>query len=178
MFGVFWSQCQTTILNFADSIGLVLGLPWPNGMNVHWFGFGPTMAQWYECSLVFFFPLSAQKPGGLAVLKSEQRYIYNMVTYHLTKNPVCSGPLRILQCFIKCLLFLQVTKERYFNKPTYDSLRSSLQATKEHCVAHDVTELAMPRIGCGLDRLEWSKVSAIIDDVFKDSGIHITVHSL
>lgn len=34
------------------------------------------------------------------------------------------------------------------------------------------------RIGCGLDGLEWNKVSAILDQVFEDTDIKITVYSL
>ena len=30
-------------------------------------------------------------------------------------------------------------------------------------------------IGCGLDRLEWEKVSAIIQEVFSDTGMEILV---
>jgi hypothetical protein len=33
----------------------------------------------------------------------------------------------------------------------------------------------MPIIGCGLDRLQWDKVSEIIKDVFKDTDIEILV---
>ncbi len=35
--------------------------------------------------------------------------------------------------------------------------------------------LAMPKIGCGLDKLQWSKVREIICDVFKDVDIEILV---
>lgn len=33
-------------------------------------------------------------------------------------------------------------------------------------------------IGCGLDRLNWDQVSSILEQVFGDSGISITVYSL
>ena len=36
-------------------------------------------------------------------------------------------------------------------------------------------KIAMPVIGCGLDRLDWSKVSDIIKDVFSDTDIEILV---
>lgn len=34
------------------------------------------------------------------------------------------------------------------------------------------------RIGCGLDRLDWDKVSAILGEVFEDTDIKITVYTL
>lgn len=74
-----------------------------------------------------------------------------------------------------------ITKEKYWMKPTYQTLRESLEAMRDWVVDQNrcywVTEikLAMPKIGCGLDRLEWTKVRDIIQDVFKDTNIEILV---
>lgn len=68
-----------------------------------------------------------------------------------------------------------ITKERYFNKPTYLSLTYSLKIMKNICEEEDIKKIAMPIIGCGLDRLEWTKVSAIIKEIFKDTEIEILV---
>ena len=65
--------------------------------------------------------------GGVAPLKlCENRYIYNLVT-----------------------------KPCYFCKPTYWALRRSLETMRDHMERNDVTKLAMPAIGCGLDGLDW-----------------------
>ena len=72
----------------------------------------------------------------------------------------------------------QVTKVHYFHKPTYDTLHSSLQAMRDHCVSNGVKELCMPRIGCGLDRLKWEKVVEMIQEVFAGLDISITVYYL
>merc|ERR1712243_293845 len=50
---------------------------------------------------------SDARVGGLAVLKDGKRYIYNLVT-----------------------------KEKYSDKPSYESLRKSLEEMKVHCLAH------------------------------------------
>lgn len=34
------------------------------------------------------------------------------------------------------------------------------------------------RIGCGLDRLQWENVSAILEEVFESTDIKITVYTL
>ena len=68
-----------------------------------------------------------------------------------------------------------VTKEKYNHKPSYDTLRSSLEAMRAHAAAHGVKEIAMPKIGCGLDKLEWSKVSSVIQEVFAHTFIQIRV---
>nr|CAG4712656.1 unnamed protein product [Naegleria fowleri] len=43
-----------------------------------------------------------------------------------------------------------------------------LEAMKKHMLQHDVNELAIPLLGCGLDRLEWEKVQPIIVELFSD----------
>ncbi|XP_071503566.1 ADP-ribose glycohydrolase OARD1-like [Diadema antillarum] len=89
------------------------------------------------------------KPGGVAVLKRGSRYIYYMVT-----------------------------KEKYWQKPTYDTVRKSLQATMEHCRQHGVRALSMPRIACGLDGLKWDRVRQIICEIFTDSNVSVTIFTL
>ena len=73
---------------------------------------------------------------------------------------------------------MQVTKERYFHKPTMDTLQKSLEALCSHTMANGVKKLAIPRLGCGLDKLQWDKVSKLIEDIFSQSDIEITVYYL
>ena len=49
---------------------------------------------------------------------------------------------------------------------------------KELVITHKVNAVSMPKIGCGLDKLEWPKVRQILTDVFKDLNFKITVYSL
>ena len=69
-----------------------------------------------------------------------------------------------------------VTKQYANGKPTYETLRQSLEHLRWFCNEFHYIQLAMPAIGCGLDKLEWNRVSGIIKDVFKDTGVHITVY--
>lgn len=69
-----------------------------------------------------------------------------------------------------------VTKQYAYGKPTYETLRQSLEHLRWFCNEFHYIHLAMPAIGCGLDRLEWNKVSEIIKDVFKDTSVNITVY--
>ncbi|XP_072419451.1 ADP-ribose glycohydrolase OARD1-like isoform X3 [Chiloscyllium punctatum] len=90
-----------------------------------------------------------KKVGDVAVLKTKQRYVYYLIT-----------------------------KKASYQKPTYENLQSSLEAMKEHCLKHGISRISMPRIGCGLDQLKWERVSKIIQEVFKNTDIIITVYSL
>ena len=68
-----------------------------------------------------------------------------------------------------------VTKRRYWQKPTLASLKEALQDMKLLIGEEKIKRIAMPRIGCGLDRLNWDDVSAMIQEVFGDLDIEIMV---
>ncbi|XP_054263344.1 uncharacterized protein LOC128986823 isoform X2 [Macrosteles quadrilineatus] len=73
-------------------------------------------------------------------------------------------------------IFYLVTKEFSIGKPRYEDLHSSLIALKEKCLQFRVKKLAMPRIGCGLDRLDWSRVKTDINQVFYNTDIEIQIY--
>ena len=82
-------------------------------------------------------------------------------------------------CCLPCgNVFNLVTKDRYFHKPTLDSLRTALEEMNDYVVEMGVTKLAMPKIGCGLDRLNWDDVSAMIQEIFADTDVEIMVCSI
>lgn len=43
-------------------------------------------------------------------------------------------------------------------------------------VENNVQRLAIPQIGCGIDRLEWPKVKQLLMDVFSDTDMEIVVY--
>ena len=71
-----------------------------------------------------------------------------------------------------------VTKKQYFEKPSIYTMKIALQNMKEICLTNSITKLAMPRIGCGLDKLQWDKVKQIIEEVFFDTDVEILVCSI
>ena len=68
-----------------------------------------------------------------------------------------------------------VTKERCFHKPTLKNLRFALEDMKKVCAEYRIHKVAMPQIGCGLDRLSWADVKPMIQSVFADTDIEIMV---
>jgi hypothetical protein len=54
--------------------------------------------------------------GEVAILKKQDRFVYYLIT-----------------------------KEKYWNKPTYEDLQMTLDEMKKHAVANNVPELCMPR---------------------------------
>lgn len=75
-------------------------------------------------------------------------------------------------------VYYLLTKERYFHKPTLESVRQSCVWMRDHALQHNVQTIAMPRIACGLDGLLWSDVKAMLCDVFDNTGISIRVYTL
>ena len=63
-----------------------------------------------------------------------------------------------------------VTKERYWQKPTYQDMSESLESLAEHLKGFDgeAITLVMPTIGCGLDRLDWPEVNYLIHKYLGD----------
>ena len=86
-----------------------------------------------------------------------------------------NSPLFVQQLDDRFIYHL-VTKKRFFQKPTYDSLRQSLEAMTSHANKHKVSQISMPKAGCGLDRLEWYKVERLIKESCAQSDFTITVY--
>lgn len=68
-----------------------------------------------------------------------------------------------------------VTKRYVHNSPTYENLATALEDMKSSMICEGQKKIAMPKIGCGLDGLDWGIVKAIIKDVFEDTDIEILI---
>lgn len=68
-----------------------------------------------------------------------------------------------------------VTKGRCFHKPTLDALREALKHMRKAVETYNIKKIAMPKIGCGLDRLDWEDVEPMIHEIFDDLDIEIMV---
>lgn len=68
-----------------------------------------------------------------------------------------------------------ITKERSWHKPTYQSFTESIQSMKYTVERYRIAKLAMPKIGCGLDGLNWNICRSIIQDEFADVDVEILV---
>ena len=78
-------------------------------------------------------------------------------------------------CLMMGRVFNLITKEKYWYKPTYSTMCGALEMMRKLAIENNVHKIAMPVIGCGLDRLQWDKVSEIIKEVFKNTDIEILV---
>ena len=72
-------------------------------------------------------------------------------------------------------VFNLITKEKAFQKPTLESLEETLQHMKYQMEKLMIDKLAIPQLGCGLDRLDWDDVRETIETVFKDTDVEILI---
>lgn len=74
-------------------------------------------------------------------------------------------------------VFSLVTKKRYYDKPTYKTMFASLMKLFSflYYEENSITEIAMPRIDCGLDRLSWGRVKPMIEATLEPLDITVYV---
>lgn len=87
------------------------------------------------------------KVGSLAVLKAGKRTVYYLVTKKLSTQ-----------------------------KPKYSDLLCSLLAMRNHMRSNGIKKLAIPKIGCGLDRLEWTHVYDLLHRVFNADDVEVVLY--
>lgn len=75
-------------------------------------------------------------------------------------------------------VFNLVTKKHSGKKAKYKKLRSALNDMRDQMKELMITKIAMPKLGCGHDKLDWDKVREIIEEVFEDTDVEILVCSL
>lgn len=78
-------------------------------------------------------------------------------------------------CILDGRVLNLITKMNYYQKPTNRSMLNALAHMKEVCLRYNITKIAMPKIGCGLDGLKWDNVKESIINVFNSTPIEIMV---
>lgn len=95
------------------------------------------------------------------------------------KSKVDIGSVYVLNDVnLEFYVYYLVTKELYFHKPTYKALRTSLQNLREELIRNEDKTVGMPRIGCGLDKLDWDVVRDMIKEVFRDTNITVIIRHI
>jgi O-acetyl-ADP-ribose deacetylase (regulator of RNase III) len=102
--------------------------------------------------------------GGVEELKRKATKVGETVSLDLSREGQC--------------VYYMITKEKYFGKPTYETLGAALESLKDLCVTNGTRRVAMPRIGCGLDRLDWPRVRDLILETFSGTKMEIVVYQM
>lgn len=87
-----------------------------------------------------------------------------------------TGDIAVL-CAENRLIYYLVTKKYSNQIPKYADLLRSLIKMRKHMINHNIKKLAIPRIGCGLDRLKWDAVRDLLERVFAADNVEILVYT-
>ena len=70
-----------------------------------------------------------------------------------------------------------ITKTKFFEKLNLLTLSLTLEAMKSHARLYGISTIAIPKIGYGLDQMNWQEVVKLIRDSFVYSDIRIVVYT-
>ena len=72
-----------------------------------------------------------------------------------------------------------VVKDTRYDTVKYETITKVLTDLKKYACRNHITHIAMPRICCGMDKLDWKQVKQILIDVFSDvkETLIITVYN-
>ena len=71
-----------------------------------------------------------------------------------------------------------VAKNKYFEKPSLPALSLTLAEMKSHARLYGISTITIPKIGCGLDKMNWQEVLKLIRGIFVYSNIRIVDYTL
>lgn len=97
--------------------------------------------------------------GGREILRSQRKKV---------------GEVAVLATTSKTIFYL-ITKRNSNGKPTLATLQKALTSLKAECGSRKIPRVAMPQIGCGLDKLDWGHVKEMIRNTFSGSGVEVVI---
>lgn len=112
--------------------------------------------------------------GGVATLKAQNKQVGEVAVLRVKQLDAAAPTTDTVEKYV----YYMITKPRYFHKPTLKDFTASLNALKDLAIQNGVSSLSMPRIGCGLDKLEWDVVKKLLLDTFNGTGIVLNVYTL
>ena len=71
-----------------------------------------------------------------------------------------------------------VTKERFCDKPNPSTLSQTLEAMKSHASMNGFSTIAIPKLGCGRDQMNWQEVVKLLRDIFAYANVQLVVYTL
>ena len=77
----------------------------------------------------------------------------------------------------KRYIYNLVTKERFCDKPDLSTLSKTLQTMEIHTSTNGVSTIAIPKLGCGLDQMNWQEIVKLLRDIFAYADVQIVVNT-
>ncbi|VEN55697.1 unnamed protein product [Callosobruchus maculatus] len=74
-------------------------------------------------------------------------------------------------------LYYLISKEKSYQKPTYRTVWEAFLDLREKLLIANVLKLAIPKLDCGRDSLDWRIIRNMLEVLFRFTGIEILVCS-
>ena len=78
----------------------------------------------------------------------------------------------------KRFIYNLVTEKRFCDKPSLSALSKTLEAMKIHASTNGVSTIAIPKLGCRLDQMNWQEIVKLLRDVFAYADVQFVVYTL
>ena len=75
-------------------------------------------------------------------------------------------------------IYSLVTKERFCDKPNLSTLSKTLEPMKIHASTNGASTIAIPKLGCEPDQMNWQEVVNLVRDIFAYADVQIVVYTL
>lgn len=99
--------------------------------------------------------------AGIAI---EFRQRYGMVEWLRYYSKGVGTTLRLIH-YDRPIFYLITKPSSQYSKPTYETLGASLRDLFAQMQELKIKKIAVPRLGCGLDGLDWRRVRELIQDL-------------
>ena len=77
----------------------------------------------------------------------------------------------------KLYIYNLLTKERFCDKPDLSTLSKTLETPKIHASTNGISTIAIPKLGCGLDQMNWQEVVKLLRDIFAYDDVQTVVYA-
>ena len=102
------------------------------------------------------------------------RTVFGCVDDLFSQSPQVGGVVYITRR--SSFVYYLVTKELFYQKPQLNDYFAALHSLRDLILRHNVTELAIPQLGCGLDRVPVPLFFSSLRSIFCGDSIIITVY--
>lgn len=120
--------------------------------------------------------------AGIAIEFNKHFNIRDRIPYGLKfARQMGSHTMKMLPCpsiYDTIPVINLITKERYYDKPTYKTMEQVFKMLRSWCDETGISDLYLPKIASGLDGLKWVKVTNRLQWAFRDSDIKLHVFYL
>jgi O-acetyl-ADP-ribose deacetylase (regulator of RNase III) len=104
------------------------------------------------------------KYGNVNILREQNKNIGEVAYFYCDKE--------------ERYIFYLITKDKFYQKPTYKQLELSLINLCKLCKELDIKTISLPQIACGLDNLDWDEVKLLIEKHLVKNKIHVNIYFL